>query len=47
MEKRKKKLEKNKGKEEEDDNPGSDTNYLSADEEKDIDQEKKKQTFRI
>jgi len=33
LEKRKKKLEKNEGKEEEDDNPASDTNYMSADEE--------------
>jgi len=33
MEKRKKKSEKNEGKEEDDDNPASDTNYLSADEE--------------
>jgi len=33
VEKRKKKLEKNEGKEEEDDNPASDTNYMSADEE--------------
>jgi len=45
MKREKKKLEKNQGKEEDDENPGSDTNYMSADEEKDIDVEKRNKLF--